>query len=328
MAASRKLASIYDLAKATGVSYSTVSRVLNGCGRISEATRRKVLAAAEKSDFKPKMQARRLTVSLIFGFFHEASVSHDFYFMEALSSLVGNLAQYDVALELHSKRNLPAMRTAMLDGVIGVPWDQMSRELLAGMAEKLPCVVFNDRIGDSVSSVMSDHWEGGRIAAEHFLAKGHRKMSVLVPNMKSFGNAERARGFIETCAKAGVEIPSSLVFEHPKHSIMDALESTMKAGGSAMFFGYFMAGELICAARRMRISIPDELSIIVMAEEQTARYQTPPLTSIEQSVDFIGAKAVELLMKRIANPKSGKPEHLLLNAHTLVERDSVKDLSK
>jgi len=327
MTAAKKLASIYDLAKATGVSYSTVSRVLNGCGRISEATRRKILAAAEKSDFKPKMQARRLTVSLVFGFFHEASVSHNAYFMEALTSLVGNLAQYDVALELHSKRNLPAMRTAMLDGVIGVPWDQMSREFLKGMAEKLPCVVFNDRLDESVSSVMSDHWQGGRIAAERFLAKGHRAMSVLVPSMRSFGNAERVRGFVETCAKAGVEIPSSLVFEHPGHSIMDALEATMKAGASAMFFGAFMAGELICSARRMRIKIPDDLSVIVMAEEQIARYQTPPLSSIEQSVDFVGAKAVELLMRKIACPQDRKPEHLLLDAHTFVERDSVKDLS-
>ena len=327
MARKRKLDSIYDLARETGVSYTTVSRVLNGRGRISEATRKKVLAVAERHNFKPKMQARRLTVSLLFGHYDSTMLQNE-YLLQLLGATVSSLAQNDVAIEFHSKHNLPAMRTAMLDGVLGIPWDQMSREMLLGMAGKLPCVVVNDHFSDSISSVMSDHCQGGRMAAEHLLAKGHRKASVFVSRLASYGNAERVKGFLEAYADAGVSLPSNLVFDHPKHSVMEAISSTLKSGATAMFFGASMAGELMATARSMKVSIPEELSIVAMEGVQSARYQEPPLTALEQSLDFVAAKAVELLLRKISGEATGGPEHLLLDANRLVERESVKSLNE
>jgi len=326
MAGKNKVSSIFDLAKETGVSYATVSRVLNGKGRISEETRAKVLAAAEKFSFKPKMQARRLTVSLLFGHFGCDMLYND-YFLQTLGALIRHLALHDVALEFHSQWNLSSMRMAMLDGVIGMPWDQTSRDMLLAISERIPCITLNDCFSDSISSVGSDHYQGGRMAAEHLLSKGHRTVSIAVHGSDSYGNNERIRGFSETLGKAGCHLPSSLIFDYPKHSILDAISNTLKANGTALFLGISRGGELVATSRMMKVGIPEELSAIVMEGVNSSKFLTPPMTSIDQNLDMIAAKAVDTLLEKIKEGKSALPEHLLLDSNTLIERESVKNLN-
>lgn len=322
MAELEKLDSIYDLARKTGVSYSTVSRVLNGRGRISEATRKKVLAVAQSCNFKPKMQARCPTISLMLSHY-DNDMLMDEYFLPLLGACINSLSRHDIAINFHSRYSSSAMRNAMLDGILAVPWDRMSKELLLNLDTKIPCVLVNEYFADSISSVMADHYQGGRLAAEHLLSKGHRKASILVETIGSFGNTERVRGFVETYKQAGLEVPDSLIFDHPKRSIMDALAVSLEQGASAIFFGAHKTGDLILTAHRMKIAIPDDLSVIVMEGINSARCQIPPLTAIEQELDAVADKAVELLLAQIAEPPTC-PVHLWLNVNRLVERESVK----
>jgi len=322
-AARKKMTSIYDLAKEAGVSYATVSRILNGRGNSSEEARRKVLAAAKAFNFKPKMQARRTTVSLLFGQ-HDESFMENEYLLRLLGTTIRQLALHDVAVEFYSHINLSSMRTAMLDGVIGLPWDQTSKDMMVSMSGQMPCVTVNTRVSDSVSSVMSDHYQSGALAAQHLLSKGHQLASCAVHDLHDYGNTERVRGFVDTYSRAGVVIPRQIIFENvSSNGIMAAIDKTLNAGVKAIFVGGERAVEFAMTARLMRIKVPEDISVIVMEASNDAKNQVPAYTAIKQPIDRVAAKAVEMLLRKISEPEEAGSEQFLIPENRLTERDSV-----
>lgn len=323
MKSEKQINSIYDLAKEAGVSYATVSRVLNGRGRTSAEARNKVLAAAEKHDFRPRMQARRTTIAMVFntGLF---ALDQE-YFITLIASLVKQLSYHDLCLEFYSHHNISKLRGAMIDGIIGLPWDLPSTSMLQGLPRNIPKVIPNAFGPDCCSMVMSDHYQSGRMAAEYLLANGHHSAGAIISNTKDKANAERARGFFETYANAGHEQPSRMLCDLRAIHLMDALDRIRSSSASALFLGTEGRTQAFASMmRRMRISIPDDLSVVAMESWGLSCYMDPPYTAIQQPIELVAAKTVDLLLGQIASG-DGTPQQVMLD-NQFFERDSVRNL--
>lgn len=315
--------SIYDLAREAGVSYATVSRVLNGRGRTSAQARSKVLQAAEKHDFRPRMQARRTTIAMVFntGLFSPDQE----YYITLIASLVKQLSYHDLCLEFYSHHNISKLRGAMIDGIIGLPWDLPSATMLQALPGNIPKIVPNAYGPDGCSVVMSDHHQSGRMAAEYLLANGHGHAAAIISNTKDKANAQRAAGFFEAYADAGHELPSRMLCDLRAVSLIDALERIRSSPASAVFLGTEGRTQAFAAAmRRMKISIPDDLSVVAMESWGLSCYMDPPYTAIQQPMELVAAKTVELLLSKIACADA-MPQQIMLD-NQFFERDSVKNI--
>ncbi|MCX7917307.1 MAG: substrate-binding domain-containing protein [bacterium] len=205
------------------------------------------------------------------------------------------------------------------------------------MKEKIPIVFLNYR-SEKVSCdyVMPDN-KGGIIKAIGYLYnKGHRKISLF--GMKPLGihQKERLEGYIEGLKIFGLEIKEEYI-NLPERKIGGTEEIneyarqtlknwfSMKERPTAVItFGDIYALSLIGESAKIGIKVPDELSIIGFDNIINCLYSNPTLTSIEQPLEEMGKKAVELLIERIKNPDK-KIEKIIFDVE-IIERESVKEV--
>jgi DNA-binding LacI/PurR family transcriptional regulator len=317
--------SIHELAAEAGVSYATVSRVLNGRGRTSEEARRRVLEAAEKHQFRPRMQARRSAIALVFNPFIDVNAG---YPTLILVSLMRALAQHDVALELFTAHSLQPFRLQGLDGLLAMPWDARSRAWVGELGHSFPKVLLNDSGLPGYSTVASDHRQSGALAAEHLISRGHVRCGFLANNFATWGNAERRAGFVEAFKKAGNPIEAGLECDLGQCTALDAVNRLRQQGVSAVFVAdEGRALEFVRAAKSLGLSIPGDLSVIAMETPGVSLHVEPPLSSISQPLALMAEKAVDLVISRIGSGGAAKPATLLLE-NTLIERESVRPVAK
>ncbi|MBI4976606.1 MAG: LacI family DNA-binding transcriptional regulator [Spirochaetes bacterium] len=319
----KQMNSIMDLAAEAGVSYATVSRVLNGRGRVSEEAKKSVLDAARKHQFRPRMQARRTSIAVVFNL--SLSMQSD-YFAFIFTAVMRHLALYDVAIELFSMNSIQTLASQMPDGIIAMPWDERSRQIVEELSHPSARVLINNTGIRGFSSVASDHYQGGVLAAEHLIAHGHSVCGLIVYNAATWGNSERIRGFRETLERAGHKLESRLICDIDGSTLVDAAIRMKEATG--VFVANEGSGAEFCmTARSLGISIPDNLSVIAMEAPGVTKFTAPPLTAVVQPIDAVAEKAVNLVMAQIAERDAGEPQTLLI-ANTLIERASIKHIGR
>ena len=317
------LTSIYDLAEKTGFSTSTVSRVLNQRGRISEDTRRRVLAAARAAGFRPRASVRRDTAALVFDRMGYAGCGG--FLTGMLSHLVAAMARHEIAAEIYTEDNAEQLGTRFVDGVIALTWDPSTIELLRGMGE-VPIVMVNRGDIDDVSVAMTAHREGGREVAEYMLERGHRRLGMIAEE-HDWGAAERIIGMSDALRRRGLDADSHLFTAFTNHhSLQRGLHHVLDRGVTALF----LAGEDLTVPGMHMISasfgrrIGEDLSVIGMENEQVSRYTIPPLTSLAQPMADLASAALELLVDAMES-RSDKPRRRVLQ-NRMLERGSVSIL--
>lgn len=313
----KKMNSIMDLAAEAGVSYATVSRVLNGRGRVSEEAKKSVLDAARKHRFRPRMQARRTSIALVFNLSLELTSD---YFSLMLTAIIRHLALHDVALEVFSMHSIGDLPSQMPDGIIAMPWDERSRRIIEELAHPSPKVLLNSTGIRGFSSVASDHYQSGVLAADEITAHGHTACGFIVNGATAWGNAERLRGFRETCEKNGASVEDRNICDVHTMTMVEAVMRVRKA--SAVFVANEGSGAEFClTARSLGISIPEDLSVVTMETAGVTKYLTPPLTAVVQPIEQIAERAVDLVISQIADNDAAASTILLEN--TIVRRESV-----
>ncbi|MFA4944193.1 MAG: LacI family DNA-binding transcriptional regulator [Lentisphaeria bacterium] len=309
--------SIYDLAKITGVSYATVSRVLNSRGRTSPETRQAVLRAAAQYNFRPRLKARKTTVALFIDV-HDGARQH--YIPAMLSALVERLSGHDVAIEIFTKSNLDQFRECHADAVLALPWNDAVKELLCRL-ENLPKLVVNYPGVDSCSTVASNHEQSGRLAAEHLLAHGHRQAGIIVAS-RDWGNMQRVAGFQQFYREHGIEIGSRLCGSLCSNSPLLVVNQLLAQKPTAIFIGMEDAViEIWNILKALKLEIPGDLSLISMENKVYSKFLSPPMTTIDQQLETVAEKAVALIMRKLA-ASDATPEEVLVD-NLLIERQSV-----
>jgi LacI family transcriptional regulator len=333
---------IREVAASAGVSYQTVSRVINSDGYVAEATRAKVLAAIRELNFVPNGIARSLSSrrSHTLGVVSNDISDHSFAEMAAGAELEARrhgfyliIGSVEDGSRDDEEAYLRLMQQRRIDGLI-VARPRLrpaSRRLLAAMAASMPTVAIASRLEAlRLHSVDIDNLGGGRLAANHLLENGHTAIATITGPLDWPSAQSRTRGAQEAIRNAGLR--NGLVTE-------TSAEWGVEGGRSAMarllksgrrFTAVFAQSDLIALGaiaelHARGLSVPRDVSVVGYDDIPVARYMTPALTTVRQPMSEVGARAVRLLVEELgAQPGTGRARrrHQLVDV-SLVVRNSV-----
>ena len=328
---------VSELAKRLNLSPSTVSRALSGQGskyRVSEATVRRVCQAAEKYQVAPDplgTSLRRGKLGMIGVLVPDVTNS---FFAKLARCIELELREHDMTVQLCDSNEdaraeavlLPQMLGRRLDGAIVAPVGMSSPELRHSIGAASMPIVLIDRILPNldVPTVSLDNAHAGRMAADHLLKRGHRKVGVLRGEGKSFTDQERHRGVIEALEEAGAEINqqwitgSGYTQADSVRAAGDILSAERRPDSIIALSGQGILGVLE-AVSDIDISIPGDVSLIAFDEQPWSAYVNPPLTTIVQPTRDMAVAAVNALLA-----DEGLGSNSVFEAE-ICERQSVRD---
>jgi DNA-binding LacI/PurR family transcriptional regulator len=313
-------ATIYDIAKEAGVSIATVSKVINGKGRISAETRSAVTAIMERFDFQPSVIASALTGKKTFTlgllvpdvsnpFFAEiARAIEDQGHQLGYSVVMCNTDNKDEKIE----RYISLLLQKSVDGIIiatGIDKKEILEQLLV---KNLPIVLIAREMPlVSVETVVVDDYAGGCLAATHLLELGHKEIAILAESQKVSSSRERMRGFRQTMEDAGVAFNEQWLkicdykVEDGRINTLELLKGIIRP--TAIFScNDLLAVGALQAAKELQIGVPAELSIISFDNTILASVTNPTLTTIAQPMEQMGKLAVDLIVEYIKGDKKAK----------------------
>ena len=299
-----------EVAAASQVSISTASRALSGDPRISAKTRSQVEVAARQLGYRTDLIARSLsmrrtfTIGLIVGdignpFFADLArgieeVLHQANYVYLLANTDGVRArQREMAARLIERR---------VDGlVVTVPHDPEVLQL-----GDVPIVVVDRSPVKGVPYVSVDNVAGGRLAAEHLIGAGYRKISILFSDPQETPVIDRLKGFKQGLARAGYELPARFQMLCPTLSYEDSYLGASKlldAGVDAIFaISDVMAAAALAAVTTRGLRVPGEFGVVGYDDTPMAAWPTLSLTSIAQSTTAIGRESARMILQRISDP--------------------------
>jgi DNA-binding LacI/PurR family transcriptional regulator len=318
-------ATIYDIAKEAGVSIATVSKVINGKGRISVETRSAVFAIMERLDFQPSVIASALTGKKTFTlgllvpdvsnpFFAEiARAIEDQGHQLGYSVVMCNTDNKDEKIE----RYISLLLQKSVDGIIiatGIEKKEILEQLLA---KGLPIVLIARELPFiAVDTVVVDDYVGGCMAANHLLEMGHKEIAFLAESQKVSSSRERMRGFRQTMLDAGLLLNEQWLkvcdykVEDGNSKTLELLQEDRRP--TAIFAcNDMLAVGALQAAREMKINVPSELSIISFDNTILSSVTNPPLTTIAQPMEQMGKLAVDLIVQNIKESNHQKQRIVL-----------------
>jgi len=311
-------ATIRDVAQRAGVSTATVSRVLAGIGNPRPDTAAVVLAAVEELGYRPSGVARSLrmkrtrTLGLIVTdiqnpFFPELVQAADHAARGLNYSIILGSAAYDERRAMHY---LDLMVDRRVDGLI-IATSQLSDESWQWLlASPVPVVVVNaEPTGLPVPVITSDNTGGTRLAVEHLVGLGHRRIAYIRGFEGFTADLPRVEGFRAACAAAGIP-PADLMelrgdgqFEGGEQAATELL--ALDAGMTAiMCHNDMTAIGAMRALRSARLRVPHDISVVGCDDIAAASWVVPALTTVEQQKALMGRMAVERLAAALDDPQS------------------------
>lgn len=308
---SPRRASMADVAAAAGVSSQTVSRVVNDSPRVDPATRARVEAAMEGLGYRMHRAARALrtgrtdTIGLIVSTL--ASVGNS----RMLQALADAAAGHGLALTVVTATGREAVAEGFArlrdQGVDGAVILNEATALARGLdvPEGLALVVVDAPVDDRAAgaprfvTVQTDHAAGARAATRRLLALGRGTVHHLAGPSGSFAAAERERGWRDELEAAGLAAPELVRGDWTAasgHAAVAALPETMAALFAAN--DQMALGALRALAEAGR-QVPADVAVVGFDDVEDAADYRPPLTTLRQDFDALGAAAVASLVSLI-----------------------------
>lgn len=336
------MSTIYDVAKRSGYSIGTVSKVLNNYPNISEETKRKVRVVVEELGYIPDSSARTLAIkksNMIGVVFSEAlnmGMAHPFFseVIEGFKKQV-ELYHYDllfVSRNINSNQNYhDHLKHRGVDGVVVINSLSEDEEIKMFNDSNLPAVFIDIHI-ENANVVYSDNSSGCGLAIDYLYSLGHRKIANIAGASESFTGAQRIRGFEKAIRKYGLSIP--------KNYIVDGGYFSFEGGRTAMLkllalpdrpTAVFVAGDEMAIAaikvcKEMGVRIPEDISIIGFDDISLAKHIEPSLTTIRQDKDRLGRQAATLLLNEIN--ELSKEQHTSILPVRLEKRNSCRSFNE
>jgi DNA-binding LacI/PurR family transcriptional regulator len=329
---SPKNISIDDVARASGVSITTVSRVINKVGSVKEASRIKVMNVVKELKFQPSIFAQRLAtgksnvVALVIPRYE--GVFYSFYALELIRG-VGTMCE---ALKLDLLLHLTDARTPLsIRGVGGIIFSDIignRAQLEDSLARNIPSVVINYYVDDlEVSCIAVDNAGGAENAVNYLIQLGHKKIAHITGDVTTQAAAKRLEGYKRALEKNGIKVKEDYIFktDYSRGAARTAAESLIKASdpATAVFVASdSMALEVMAVARELGKNIPDDLSIVGFDDNPSGLYGPVALTTVRQPLIKMAEESVKELNRLIALKKNS-PKKILLPADMVI-RESCK----
>jgi LacI family sucrose operon transcriptional repressor len=306
---------IEDVAEKAGVSVTTVSRVLNNRGYISQKTRDKVYQVMQELNYQPNEMARALfrKKSNMIGLIIPA-VSHPFfgelaYHLEHYADRKGyKLLLCNSNREIAKERQyIEMLKKNQVDAII---MGSTVLDVDHYLNLNLPIVSFDRKVADNIPIVTSDNVMGGKLAARLLIGKGCRKLAYIYrgvggPHHQALLASGRAQGFEAEVRAAGIESVRLQLMaadggEENRNEQEIARFMQQHPGLDGIFASSDMiAAETIQACRLLRKSIPEEIKIVGYDDVRMASLMSPRLTTVRQPIREMCERTIEMVVKRL-----------------------------
>jgi LacI family transcriptional regulator len=337
---------IYDIADKTGVSTSTVSRVINNNPGISAKTREKVLSAMAELNYSPNIGARNLATSrtehpdrkdcigaVIAG--HINAGFGDIYWSEVFNSVVFTAAENaqkvlpeKMKKEFRTAADLPGIiKDGSVDGLILL--DILEEPFINQLKKmEIPFVLLGGGTYNikNINSITIDNFNGACSAVEYLIEKGHRNIGLILGDPRHNDTTIRFEAYKATLKKYGIEYNDELV-EEGDFSFLSGYKAIQnllaKKTRPTSVFAMNDASALGAheAIREAGLKIPGDISLVGFDNIYLCEFMKPQLTTVSGNQREIGQLAVKRLLEIIENPKIQPVKYKV--STKLIERESA-----
>lgn len=337
------MATIADIARASGVSTASVSYVLNNRhGSVSVETRERVLQAMRDLNYRPsplftrKHRQRSKTLGVVFMHRRPTALTEHPWMTMLLDGILSVTTPLNTDITLLASLDWDDMRKTLrekcdgrCDGLLllGLPNDSEFIEVLQERGMPFVCLNFGSGLGD-VNYVDVDNRAAAWEATNYLLSLGHKRIALLSGEQKFVNTRDREQGYREAMADAGIALLPTFMPEGG-YSVKSGYERALQLLSlpveqrpSALFCGSDkIALGVLQAARELGVSVPKELSVIGFDDVRDAVSAEPSLTTVRQPIVDIGKRAAEILIAQIkdngeASQKENLPTQLIIRDST------------
>lgn len=321
-----------DVAKHANVSTSTVSRVLNNKNTtipISEETRQRVLEAVQAVGYKPNIVARQLARKQSFALICAvvpktvpAILSHPFYMM-VLRGIAHTCQDQGYAVTIYFadttntdpktiEQDYGRVLDIPADGIILTTSHNNDQFMPRLQADNVPFVHIGRQLSSTETSPQTsfvdvDNYLGARLATEHLISKGHRKIATITGDLDMAPGIDRLRGFQDSLAEAQIDLPADWIIPGQFDPESGYLGLNQLLAGADRPTAVFTASDstaigALQAIKEQGLSVPHDIALIGYDDIREAANTNPPLTTIRQSAINLGQTAAEIMLSLIESP--------------------------
>jgi LacI family transcriptional regulator, repressor for deo operon, udp, cdd, tsx, nupC, and nupG len=328
------MVTIQDVAKASGVSVATVSRVLNDSPSVNPETRDKVQEVIDKLNYRPNLLGRNLRRSETkMALVLLPSISNPFY-----SKIVRGIEDvahrngYNIMLcntngdKQREKVYMDLLRNRLADGVILMA-SELNKDELSTIGIQFPVVQCCEyKEGAKVSHVSIDNKNAAYRVIKHLISLGHKRIGMISASNKSVSTYLREEGYERALAENGIEPDKSLV-RYGDYSFKSGVVATkglldMKERPTAIFaISDMMAIGAIKEIKAHGLKVPEDIAVAGFDNISIASMYDPTLTTVSQHQYDLGCTVMEVLLRQIRGELK-EPQDVLLE-HELIIREST-----
>jgi LacI family transcriptional regulator, galactose operon repressor len=330
---------IKDIARYSGVSVSTVSRVLNKKPDVNTETEIRVNAAIKKLGYSPSSVARGLVLkrSNVLGFVVPDITNPNF--PELARGVVEKARQYGYSVIFFDtdhdnkveKEAINLLRSKQVDGIIVSFSEANQVELIKLREEDFPAVqIYRKSPKSMISTVALDNIDSAYMAVKYLINLGHRRIGHLTTGISTLSGAERLEGYRKAFEESGMEYKEEWIFSGP-HCADTGYEGMkffldQKEPVTAVFASHdLMAVGGYEAVFERGLSIPGDISIMGHDNIEISRLVHPRLTTIDTFKGKLGQAGVELLLEEMAG--NGRINREIVFKTKLIERESTRSIN-
>ena len=313
---------INDVAKKAKVSHTTVSWVIHDDPRITDETKKKVMAAIRELDYHPNYMARSLvkgktdTIAILSSFFSSP------FEMEILKGMEKTLDRQllDYHLNLYTTRDreqdilMQIVNGKRADAVILLNFHPDENVIERYSKAKMPLILLDEKAPGLVSDRL-DNEKGAYLAATHLISRGYKKIGMIMEQESSFmdlSQKERLRGFRRAMKEAGLPFDASHIlgidnyyFEEGEELLRQFTKETLPFDALFCAAGDMVAMGVLFEARRQGLKIPEEMGLVGYDDIQASSLVSPSLTTIRQPLQMMGERLLKEAL-RVLQGKEGE----------------------
>lgn len=332
---------IKDVARAAGVSVTSVSRVLNKGEHISEKLEKKVLRAIEELNYSPSLIAKSLKRNktyLIGVIIPDITSNFQAMILSRIEEIAGrrgyNLLVSNIVEDTEKVvKYLNIYQEMRVDGIV-LMHEKLNRDIGLFLDKtQIPLVVHAD-LGMNLSTVIIDDFKAGYDATSYLISQGHRKIAMIAGDKRDLcAGLKRLEGYAAACMDHGIEVNEALIrYGDYKLASGYRLMTDLLREARGEFTAVFAASDDMAAGavnciQDHQLHVPGDLSVIGFDGSQIADIVRPKLTTIKQPVDRISECTVDLLLEMIESNEQSSSTHMMRTIvleHELVEQGSCR----
>jgi len=337
------LATQKDVAKLAGVSFITVSRVINNMGNVKNETRKRVQKAIKELNYYPNSMAQRLNKNKINTLAIQAPLPPDVgieetsYYRRLLIGIEKYCIKKNYDILLSTQRStvedfdcLKPYYERKADGIALLGARPTNEQYSKIIEDHIPFVIIGDRQpGIGGFFVDTENRQGMYEATNYLIERNHRRIAYIHGNIWTQNESDRYQGYCSAMKDSNYSIEKELVYmgEFTKESGREALRYLMSLNErptAVIASTDLMAIGIFEEANKIKLNIPSQLSIFGFDGHEICNYTSPPLATMHQPLEKMGEEAARLLIQQIENEQN-TPQHIIFPV-TMNPGKSVADL--